>query len=128
MPRNISFMLTKPQFLDQTKTVTRRMGWYFLEPGDILNGCEKCQGLRKGETIKKLGQIRIVNVRREPLWHISQEDCIAEGFPEMSPWEFIEFFCSTHKGCDPDTEITRIEFEYCESRSEKPKFEQIRLF
>ena len=27
MPRNISFSMTEPQFLDGSKTVTRRMGW-----------------------------------------------------------------------------------------------------
>ena len=36
--RNISFALTKQQFLDRTKTVTRRLGWKNLEVGTLL--CE----------------------------------------------------------------------------------------
>lgn len=112
MPRNISFNLTQTQFLNQTKHVTRRLGWRYLKRGDILNGCEKCQGLRKGEHIKRLGQIRVVSVVREPLNTICEEDVIAEGFPEMSPGDFVRFFCATHSGCEPETEITRIKFEY----------------
>lgn len=26
----------------------------------------------------------------------------------------VEFFCSTHKGCAPDSEVTRIEWSYLE--------------
>lgn len=109
--RNMSFAYTTEQFRDRTKTVTRRLGWLFLKLGDILNGCEKCQGLRKGEKINKLGQIRVVNKNRELLQSITPPDCSREGFPEMSPDEFIDFFCST-MGCTPETEVTRIEFEY----------------
>jgi len=31
------------------------------------NACEKCQGLGKGGTIKKLGQLEVISIRREPL-------------------------------------------------------------
>lgn len=64
MARNISFALTTEQFRNRTKTVTRRAGWKFLKAGDILNGCVKCMGLRPGEKIERLGQIRVVDVRR----------------------------------------------------------------
>ena len=111
MPRNISFFHTGPQIEAQTKTVTRRPGWLFLKPGDILNACEKCQGLRKGEKIKRFGQIRVISVRREPLFVITAEDCAAEGFPDMTTIAFISFFCGA-MGCKPTTVVTRIEFEY----------------
>ena len=65
MPRNISFALTTDQFRARTKTVTRRLGWETLKAGDILMGCERCQGLKKGEKIKQLGPIRVVGVSRE---------------------------------------------------------------
>lgn len=105
-------MLTTPQIKNRTKTVTRRMGWRFLKIGDVLNACEKCMGLKEGQKIVKLGRIRVVNVYREKLFKISLGDCIREGFPEMDPAGFIRMFCESHKGCTPQTEITRIEFEY----------------
>lgn len=111
MPRNISFFHTRDQIKGKTKTVTRRLGWLFLKPGDILNACEKCQGLRKGEKIVKICQIRIISIRREPLNAITVEGCAAEGFPEMMPAQFIKFFCEA-MACTFLAIVTRIEFEY----------------
>ena len=111
MPRYISFMLTQAQVKAGTKTVTRRLGWKNLKPGTVLIGAEKCQGLGKGGKIKPLRKIKVVDVRRETLSAITKEDCAAEGFPEMSPSDFILFFCRTHKGCAPSSQITRIQFE-----------------
>ena len=48
MARNISFFLTKRQFLDRSKDVTRRLGWNWVKPGDVLCGIEKGQGLKRG--------------------------------------------------------------------------------
>jgi len=116
MPRNISFALTTPQFLDDTKDVTRRLGWLDLEDGDELMAVEKAQGLKKGEKVNRLGRIR-VHPRREMLDRMTadeaygREECRREGFPQMSPAEFVAFFCRTHKGCTPGTVITRIEYE-----------------
>jgi hypothetical protein len=111
MPRNMSFALTKEQFLNRTKTVTRRFGWWTLKPGDVVNAVEKAMGLKKGEKIKHLGQIRIVSVRKERLNKITQEDVVREGFPGMSPDHFVEFFRQTHHNCDGSWEVNRIEFE-----------------
>lgn len=36
MPRNMSFSMTTEAVRNRTKTVTRRLGWEFLKPGDIL--------------------------------------------------------------------------------------------
>ena len=112
MPRNISFMLTTEQIKNKTKTVTRRNGWLKLKAGDVLNACEKCMGLKKGEKVVKLGQIKVTSVSREPLSVIDKEECIAEGFPEMEPEDFISMFVKTHKGTSGQTEVTRIEFVY----------------
>lgn len=114
MARNISFSLTTPQFRARTKDVTRRMGWTNLKAGDVLMGCEKCMGRKPGEPLVRLGKIEIVSVRREPLRAIHSEikGCVREGFPRMSGPEFTAFFCASHKGCTPDTIITRIEFKY----------------
>lgn len=56
MPRNMSFMLTKEQYRNKTKFVTRRLGWAFIRISEICNGVEKAQGLKKGEKIVKMGQ------------------------------------------------------------------------
>lgn len=113
---NISFSLTTAQFKARSKFVTRRLGWKKLKPGQILEGCEKCQGLKKGEHPVKLGKIRVKSVRRETLNAIADparygpEEVWKEGFT-TGPMRFVEMFCD-HNGCTPDTEITRIEFEY----------------
>ena len=36
MPRNMSFSMTTGPFRARTKTVTRRFGWWFLKPGDVV--------------------------------------------------------------------------------------------
>lgn len=118
MPRNISFALTTDQIRNRTKTVTRRKGWRFLKVGDILNACVKCMGLKPGEKIQRLCQIRVTSVEREELYsgmvdHLDggYEESSKEGFPEMSGERFAEMFCE-HMGGDLDQEVTRIEFEY----------------
>lgn len=110
--RNISFALTTEQFRNRTKTVTRRLGWRNLLPGTVLMGCEKCQGIQKGGLVR-LGPIKIESVNRQPLIRIRDypNDCALEGFPDMTPDEFIEMFCA-HMRCEPKTVITRIRFSY----------------
>ena len=39
-------------------------------------------------------------------------DVVAEGFPELTRAQFVEFFCATHRGVSPDSEMTRIEWVY----------------
>lgn len=111
MPRNMSFQMTTRQYKERAKTVTRRLGWDKVKIGEVLNGVEKCQGLKKGEKQVKLGQHRVTGFRKEPLSAITKEDCIKEGFPELSPPEFVEMFAK-HNRCEPDTTVNRIEFEY----------------
>jgi hypothetical protein len=109
--RNISFSITTDQFKNRTKTVTRRLGWKNLKPGDHLMGCKKCMGLKPGEKIERLGEIRVVSVRREPLFVINDSDCPKEGFPHMDRIDFINMFCK-EMHVMADQEVTRIEFEY----------------
>ena len=112
MARNMSFAMTTEQVASQTKTVTRRCGWWFLRPGDVLQPVEKAMGLRKGEKIAKIGGlIRVVSVRKEHLNEIDDADCVMEGFPDFTPEEFVNMFCF-HYGCQRDKEVNRIEFEY----------------
>lgn len=110
--RLISFALTTAQVRARTKTVTRRTGWRTLKPGTLLQPVVKAQGIPKGGHVETIGgPIRVVSVRLEPLNAIDQADCRLEGFPEMTPGEFVAMF-SQHNGCDGWTEVVRIEFEY----------------
>lgn len=115
--RNISFSLTEEQFLNESKDVTRRLGWAFLKPGDYLMGCRKCMGLKPGESIVRLGEIEVVSVRLEPLLRMTADasyghaEAIREGFPHMTGGQFVEMFCS-HMKATPDTIVTRIEFRH----------------
>lgn len=108
--RNISFALTERQFLDGSKTVTRRVGWRTLEAGTVLQAVRKGMGLKKGEKAHKLGQLRVIAVRRERLDAITIEDCAREGFPGLTPAEFVAMFCR-EMSCKPETMVGRIEYE-----------------
>lgn len=111
MPRNMSFAMTTQQVRDRTKDVTRRDGWWFLKPGDVVNAVEKSMGLPKGAKVKRLCQIEIISTRPEPLNMISQDDVDREGFPEWTPEDFI-LFLTSKSGCKPDKTLNRIEFRY----------------
>jgi len=111
MARNISFALTTPQFLDGSKDVTRRLGWEKLKAGDLLCAVKKGMGLKPGEKVERLGMIRVLSVRREPVHSIMLDDVTREGFPGWSRQQFIDFFCKSHRPCEPHWDITRIEFE-----------------
>lgn len=125
--RNMSFALTKDPVLQQYKRVTRRMGWEFLRMSEILQPVEKCMGLKPGETIVRLGcPIRVLGLRRERLdlmltdLEYGYEEVRREGFahhPDYGdPGAWVGMFCASHKGCKPESVITRIEFEYTEAR------------
>lgn len=113
--RNMSFALTTEQVRNQTKTVTRRLGWASANIGDIVQPVVKGQGIPKGGKIEKIGgPIRFVSVRRERLNIIGTRylyDPVLEGFPLMTNAEFVAMFCQ-HNACDPTDDVTRIEFEY----------------
>jgi hypothetical protein len=112
VPRLMAVSLTEPQVRDRTKTVTRRVGWRMLRAGDQLTLCRKVMGRRPGEPLKRIVNVEVVSVHREPLDAITASDVAAEGFPHMSPAEFVNFFCGTHRGCEPGTEVARIEWRY----------------
>jgi len=123
--RNMSFSLTTPQIIEGTKTVTRRLGWLNAKPGQQLRPVRKCMGLRPGEKLDVLrAPLTIVSVRREPLRAMLDDpdygflECELEGFgshPQYRwPSAFVEMFCVTHKGCTPETVVTRLEFSYDE--------------
>lgn len=112
MPRLMAVSLTEPQVRDRVKTVTRRAGWRMLRVGDQLTLCRKVMGRRRGEPLERIATVEIISVRREPLDAITAADVAAEGFPHLTPGQFVAFFCGTHRGCQPGTDVTRIEWRY----------------
>lgn len=111
MPRLMSVALTTAAVEARTKTVTRRLRWDSLQPGERLTLCEKVMGRIHGEPLVRVAEVEVVSVRREPLDAITAEDVAREGFPGWTPAQFVEFFTS-HMRCRPDTLVNRIEFRY----------------
>lgn len=117
--RNMSFSLTTQQMRDGSKTVTRRMNWQSLKPGEYLCAVEKGMGLKRGETINRLGVIRVNSLRRESLrtliehGHYGRSEILREGFSldSYTPETWVAMFCKANS-CSPDTIVTRIEFEH----------------
>jgi len=119
--RNMSFMLTTEQMRDESKDVTRRLGWWNLKPGDIVMACVKCQGLGKGGKIQRIHPIEIVSVMPELLVHIivmpyrgtgKRSEMEREGFPEfVEEWQFTTMFAEKMK-CNLATTVNRIEFKH----------------
>lgn len=118
----MSFSMTKAQIYERRKSVTPRLGWSFLRPGDVVMAVEKARGLKKGKHIKVIYPIEIVSVRTEPLADVTQDDLILEGFPEMTVSEFVKMFCATHKDCKPETVVNHIEFRPIEHEAKNAVF------
>jgi len=117
MPRRMSCAFTVSAVHDRSKTVTRRdvTTWLDLRPGDPLTLVEKAMGLKKGAKQVVLAQVEIVSTRMEPLSAIDYEPggCLREGFPEMSVYQFMDFWRESH--CYPagtDPVVRRIEWRY----------------
>src|SRR5262245_1161661 len=115
MPRLMSVTLTEPAVADRSKTVTRRLGWRTLSPGDHLTLCRKVMGRRRRdgtvEPLVRLVEVEVVGIRREQLGAITADDVEREGFPGQSPEWFVGFF-TEHMRCARTTEVTRIEWRY----------------
>jgi hypothetical protein len=45
--KNMSFAMTTEQVRNQSKTVTRRFGWWFLKTGDVVQPVLKRRGYEK---------------------------------------------------------------------------------
>lgn len=115
MSRLMSVSLTEQAVRERRKTVTRRLGWKFLKPGDRLTLCRKVMGRKPGEPLVRFAEVEVVSVRREYLRDITTLDVVKEG----NPWglkrsAFIREFCE-HMKCTPDTRVTRIEWVYLDS-------------
>lgn len=79
MTRQIAFSHTACQLLRGEKTVTRRLGWRSLSLGDTLVAVTN-----HSASARVLGTIVVVSAWRERLDAIKQDDCVREGFPDLS--------------------------------------------
>ena len=117
---NMCFFLTTEQIRQRTKTVTRRLGWKFLKPGERFRAVRKAQGLKKGEKIEVLAVLECVSNVQEWLYEIieypvrgARAEVSLEGFQCMPEQNFVSMFCK-HMDCTPSTIVNRIEFKYVE--------------
>jgi hypothetical protein len=133
--RNISFSATTEQVRNRQKFVTRRLIhpkkrsiWQNLKPDEHLMGIEKGQGLKKGEKVKRITEIVVLDATPEPLDEIIRfpmrsinpyalqpvwwaDETTLEGFPELTPLQFVKMFMEMNK-CDEDAPVVRILFDY----------------
>jgi len=122
--RHMSFSLTTAQYEDRTKDVTRRLGWNDMLPGDVFMGVVKGMGLKKGEKVQRLHAAKCVSIRPEKLRAMidlkvyGRREVIREGFPHLTPAEFVAMFCN-HNHCTPDALVNRIEFKHLDT---EPRF------
>jgi hypothetical protein len=125
--RLMSVSLTERAVVERRKTVTRRRGWLKLKPGDRLTLCRKVMGRKHAdgtlEPLVRLAEVEVVSVRREELWHITDEDIAREavdpdlfeevytdtGQPTQVAW--VGWFCE-QMHVMPYELVTRIEWRY----------------
>jgi hypothetical protein len=111
MPRWMSFSMTQQQMRDGTKDVTRRLGWRFAKVGMQALAVSKSQGRKAGEQPEVFGLVEFIEVSRPLLSPIAQDEVDREGFPDLTPREFVAMFCE-HMRCTPLTPVTRIAFKW----------------
>jgi len=122
--KNMSYALTTNQARAQVKDITRRLGWWNVKPGDLIQQVVKGMGLKKGEKIQKIHVIEVLEAKPEHLFCLTEYpnygllEVRREGFPNMIPSNFIDMFCKSHNGCTPTTEVNRIVFRYVDRRPE----------
>lgn len=135
MSRLMSVALTEQAVRERRKTVTRRLGWWedrrgrrLIQPGDRLTLVRKSMGRKPGEALVRLAEVEVVDVRRERLWDITDEDVVREGVdpdlfdehytdtgnPTAQAW--VRWFCD-ELDVEPDRVVTRIEWRYLDGES-----------
>lgn len=138
MPRLMSVAMTTDAVIERRKTVTRRKGWWvdkngrrLLHPGDRITLCRKVQGRKPGEPLERLAEVEVVSVERQRLGRLIEEDpwsddpnfdpsyarneVTREGFPHLSPEDFVERFFVKAQSIYPAHFVTRIEWRYLDA-------------
>lgn len=124
MSRLMSVSHTEQAVVERRKTVTRRLGWTFLKPGDRLTLCRKVMGRKPDEPLVRLAEVEVTSVRRERLSDVTVEDVAAEAVPAAAfdaadhgagcvTGCWAEWFARTMGlGDNVDGWVTRIEWRY----------------
>jgi hypothetical protein len=131
---NMSFFLTEQAFIDREKDVTRRLGWTTLLPGKYFTAVRKVQGRKKGEKIVVLGQCqcisnkpeRLIDIIKRPVRddfpgtamritdvgeYVKLTECEREGFPNLTPEQFVDMICRDVKDVTRNSTVNRIVFK-----------------
>jgi hypothetical protein len=129
MPRLMSVAFTEKAVVERRKTVTRRKGWLFLQPGDRLTLCRKVQGRKRKdgtvEQLVRLAEVEVVSVIRCELGMVrAPGELTREGFPELEAWpgafqgavKFIERYFEP-QGLRWGDQVTRIEWRYLDGEA-----------
>ena len=118
----MSVAFTEDAVRERRKTVTRRKGWMFIKPGDRITLCRKVMGRKTGEPLVRICDVEVVSARRESLSLLrddlvgyGQREVEREGFPGMTPGEFIRRFFVDAQGISEDEFVTRIEWRYLDA-------------
>ena len=103
-----------------TDVTRRRIPVRARKVGQHIRAVEKMQGLKKGDHQVVWGEIRIVSLEHEPLGDIitrpyrnsTLSECTREGFPELTPEEFVAMVIGHYgrKNMDEDTMIERVQY------------------
>lgn len=117
MPRLMSVALTEQAVVERRKTVTRRLGWYKIKPGDRLQLVRKSMGRRRADgTVDPLVRLALVEVVATEVVRLDgprldDVDVAAEGFAGWTPAQFVEMF-TTAMRCVAHHPVNRIEWRY----------------
>ncbi|MGH9159145.1 MAG: ASCH domain-containing protein [Vicinamibacteraceae bacterium] len=118
--RRMSFSHAASEVRARMKTVTRRVGWRFLKPNELIQAVDTARGSRSAEPARLLAVLRVRDVRVEPLARLienaryAEDELPREGYPCWSRDDFIARFLRRHRLTTADIDVTRIEFEYVE--------------
>lgn len=109
MPPLMSFRRTQRQLWAGEKDVTRRLGWWELaRPGLEFKAVSRTPR-NPGLNYLEMGVYRVLSNGPSRLGDVDRLECVREGFPDLSPTEFVDLFC--HGRPDHDLVVNRIEYE-----------------
>jgi hypothetical protein len=122
--RRMAFPDSASEVRERLQTVTRRPGWRFLKPNDLIQAIEFVSnetGTGGGSIARELAVLRVRSVRVEPLSRLvtdatyAEDELPREGRPCWSRDHFIATFLRRHRLSHVSVDVTRIEFEYVDA-------------